>query len=124
MKKLLLLLCFTPLLLASTCENDNEEIICTQQFVHGLDVVVLDNTTGNPLVEDVQVSAEDGTYQENLELISGLEYSFSGAGERVGTYTITVTKEGYQTYTSAPIIVTRDVCHVIPQSLTVHLHPN
>lgn len=125
MKKLLLLLCCAPLLLASTCNNDDDDqIVCTQQFVYGLNVVVLNAATGNPLVEGVTVEATDGSYNETLQLIPGLEYSFAGAGERVGTYIVTVTKNGYQTYTSTPIIVTRDVCHVIPQSLTVNLPSN
>lgn len=113
------------MLLATTCDKDeDDQIYCTQEFVYGLNVVVLDATTGQPLVEGVVVNATDGTFQENLVLIPGLEYSFAGAGERTGTYTITVTKDGYQTYVSAPIIVTANVCHVNPQSLTVNLQPN
>ena len=115
---------FAPLLMASTCNNDDDQIVCTQQFVYGLNVVVLDAISGNPLVEGVTVHATDGSYQENLFLIPGLEYSFAGAGERMGTYVITVTKDEYQTYTSSPIAVTANVCHVNPQGLTVTLHPN
>jgi len=124
MKKFILLLLFMPLLMASTCDNDDDQIVCTQQFVYGLNVVVLDATTGNPIFQDIEIKAVDGSYQEVLQLIPGLEYSFAGAGERVGTYTITVTKAGYQTYVSSPIVVTRDNCHVIPQSLTVTLQSN
>lgn len=124
MKKLLVLFMFAPLLMASTCESNNDQIVCTQEFVYGLNVVVLDATSGQPLVEGIEVKATDGTYQETLELIPGLEYSYAGAGERAGSYTITVTKSGYQTYTSSPIVVTRNVCHVNTQSLTVTLHSN
>ena len=125
MKKLFLFALFLPLLMISSCESDDDDqIVCTQQFVYGLNVVVLDATSGQPLVEGVLVKAVEGPYQETLELIPGLEYSFAGAGERVGTYVITVTKAGYQTYASIPVIVTRDVCHVIPQSLTVNLQSN
>lgn len=124
-KKLLLLFMMAPLLMASTCDSSDEDPInCTLEVVDGLHVTVLDNANGQPLVEGVTVNAVDGTYQESLELIPGLENLFAGAGERTGTYTITVTKSGYQTYTSAPIVVTRNVCHVITQSLTVSLHSN
>ena len=82
MKKLFLLFMLTPLLITSSCENDNDDqIVCTQEFVYGLNVIVLDATTGNPLVEGVTVEATDGGYHETLQLVPGLEYSFTGAGE-------------------------------------------
>lgn len=113
-----------PLLMASTCESeDDEQILCTTEFVSGLHVDVLDAVTHEPLTEGVQVKAVDGTYQEILYLNVGLETTFKGAGERIGLYTITVTKEGYETYTSSPIGVTANVCHVNPQQLTVNLQP-
>src|SRR6218665_1718186 len=127
MKKILLLSLLATALLTTSCnstDDENDPINCTQEFVSGLHVTVLDNTTGQPLVEGVTATAVDGTYTETLELVTGLENLFIGAGERVGNYTITVTKSGYQTYTSSPITVTRDVCHVITQSLTVNLRSN
>lgn len=125
MKKIILLLLPVTLLLSASCDHkDSNQIVCTQQFVYGLNIIVLDATTGNPIFQDIEVKAVDGTYEELLGLVPGLEYAFAGAGERVGTYTITVTKAGFQTYTSAPITVTSDVCHVIPQSLTVTLQSN
>lgn len=115
---------FPTLLLTTSCEDNDDQIFCTEQFVYGLNVIVLDASTGNPIFQDIEVKAVDEAYTEILELVPGLEYTFTGAGERVGIYTITITKAGYQTYTSAPIVVTRDVCHVIPQSLTVNLQSN
>ena len=115
-----------PLLLASTCNNDVEEnqIVCTTQFVYGLNVTVIDSQTQQPLVDGVTVTAVSGSYQETLEVFPGLEYVFYGAGERMGSYLITVTKNGYQTYTSEPIQVQRDACHVIPRQVTVTLVSN
>ena len=122
MKKLFLFFLFSTLFFTSSCDdNDDNQIFCTDQFVYGLNVIVLDASTGNPIFQDIEVKAVDGTYQEILELVPGLEYAFVGAGERAGTYVVTITKAGYQTYTSAPIVLTRDECHVIPQSLTVNL---
>lgn len=125
MKKLCLFLFCISLLLITSCQSNNDDpIVCTDQYVYGLTIIVLDATTGNPIFQDVEVKAVDGAYQEILQLVPGLEYTFVGAGERTGTYTITVTKEGFQTYTSVPITLTSDACHVIPQSLTVHLQSN
>jgi hypothetical protein len=124
-KKLLLLFMLAPLLMVSSCNNDeNDPINCTTEFVDGLRITVLDQANGQPIVEGVTVTAVDGSYTENLELVSGVDNFFAGAGERVGTYTVTVTKNGYQTFTSSPIVVTRNVCHVITQSLTVNLVAN
>ena len=125
MKKLILFLLFSTLFFTSSCDdNDDNQIFCTDQFVYGLNVIVLDAVTGNPIFQNIEVKAVDATYQEILELVPSSEYAFVGAGERAGTYIVTVTKAGYQTYTSAPIILTRDECHVIPQSLTVNLQSN
>ena len=125
MKKLFLFFLFSTLFFTSSCEdNDDNQIFCTDQFVYGLNVIVLDSSTGNPIFQDIEVKAVDGTYQEILELVPSSEYAFVGAGERAGTYVVTITKAGYQTYTSAPIVLTRDECHVIPQSLTVNLQSN
>jgi hypothetical protein len=125
MKKLFLFFLFSTLFFISSCEdNDDNQIFCTDQFVYGLNVIVLDASTGNPIFQDIEVKAVDGTYLEILELVPSSEYAFVGAGERAGTYVVTITKAGYQTYTSAPIVVTRDECHVIPQSLTVNLQSN
>jgi len=125
MKKLFLFFLFSTVFFTSSCDdNDDNQIFCTDQFVYGLNVIVLDASTGNPIFQDIEVKAVDGTYLEILELVPSSEYAFVGAGERAGTYVVTITKAGYQTYTSAPIVVTRDECHVIPQSLTVNLQSN
>ena len=125
MKKLFLFLLFSTLFFTSSCDdNDDNQIYCTDQLVYGLNVIVLDAVTGNPIFQDIEVKAVDGPYQEILELVPGLEYAFVGAGERAGNYVVTITKAGYQTYTSEPIVLTRDECHVIPQSLTVNLQSN
>jgi hypothetical protein len=124
MKKLILLLAIFPLLLSSTCENNDDDIFCTTEAKAGLNVTVINSQTNVPIVEDVVIIAQDGSYQETLEYFPGGEFVFSGAYERMGTYTITVTKTGFQTFTSQAITVTRDECHVIPQQITVNLIPN
>ena len=46
-----------------------------------------------------------------------------GAGERPGTYDITITKDGFMTWTAENVTVTADECHVIPVSLDANLIP-
>jgi hypothetical protein len=107
--------------MASTCEDSpQDDIFCTTEARAGLNVQV--RLAGSSTFETtgVSVTATDGSYVEPLEFYQGSTI-FSGAYERQGTYIITVSKPGYVTYTSLPITVTADECHVISQSLQVEL---
>lgn len=123
MKKIIFLLCFTPFLMAMQCnEDDDNQVNCTMEARAGLNITVQDAVSHAVLTEDVTVVATEGSYSETLERIPGSDI-FSGAWERDGSYVLTVSKSGYQTYTSETITVTSDVCHVIPQNRTVALIP-
>jgi hypothetical protein len=81
-----------------------------------------DSTT--PTSEGVTVVATDGDYSETLLVQDTTNQVFIGAFERQGNYIVTVSKEGYQTYTSEMTIITRDECHVIPELINVNLVAN
>ena len=124
MKKIYLIVACMPFLLAMTCDDDNQ-VICTQEAKAGLNITVKDAVTNVILSTGVTVTAQDGMYTETLEVLDGDDSAvFIGAWERQGTYIVTVSKEGYQTFISSPIQVTADECHVIPQLLNVALQPN
>jgi len=124
MKKIFLVLACMPFLLATTCDED-DQIICTQEAKAGLNITVKDAVTNENLSNGVSVTAQDGNYIETLEAFTGDATTvFIGAWERQGTYIVTVSKQGYQTFTSSPIQVSADECHVIPQLLNVALQPN
>lgn len=124
MKKIILILCFMPFLLASTCESKAvDDVACTLEAKAGLQVKVSLQNGTLPNSSGVTVTAKDGNYSEILGE-SGLGYTdFVGAYERKGTYVITVSKNGYKTYISNSIIVTADRCHVIPNQINVVLQP-
>lgn len=119
MKKLVMLLCVMPLLMAGHCSHD-DDVNCTLEARAGLNITVKDAITQAVLTEAVTVQAAEGAYVETLEDISGSGV-FSGAWEREGSYVVTVSKEGYQTYVSETIVVDADACHVIPESRTILL---
>ena len=125
MKKIFLVLACMPFLLATTCDED-DDVYCTQEAKAGLSITVKDAVTNEILSTGVTVIAQHGEYTETLEAFTGNDEStvFIGAWERQGTYIVTVSKEGYLTFTSSPIQVTADECHVIPQLLNVALQPN
>ncbi len=124
MKKLAFVLCL-PFLFASTCENDDniDDIVCTEEAKAGLNVTVKDLNTNQILNEGVIVKATDGLYVELLESFFPTQTTFFGAWERTGNYTLTVSKDGYITYVSDLITLTRDVCHVIPKQIEIKLTP-
>lgn len=125
MKKIIVLLFCMPLLLASTCEDENEEdIFCTTEAVAALNVSVSLGASSAITSDGVTVVATDGNYSETLIVNDANNPIFVGAYERQGNYTITVSKDGYQTYTSEIISITRDECHVIPEQVHVVLVPN
>ncbi len=126
MKKLLFVLCLSPLLMATTCDDENHDHHnhpCTTEARAALNVTVLLNGESISSQDGIIVTAKDGSYVEELETI-GAPYTFSGAYERPGNYVVTVSKAGYQPFVSGTVHVVRDECHVIPQSLTADLIPN
>ena len=124
MKKVIIYLIF--ILLISCQNNDSDDIFCTTAVKAGLNVSVhlAESSSSIPISDGVTVVATDGNYSETLQFFDPQNPIFYGAYERAGTYTIRVTKAGRQTYVSQPIVVTEDICHVIPQSVRVILLPN
>ena len=110
-------------LLFSCQANDLDDVFCTTEVKAGLNVSVhlAESSSSIPISDGVTVVATDGTYSETLQFFDPQNPIFYGAYERPGTYTITVTKAGRQTYVSQPIVVTEDICHVIPQTVMVLL---
>ena len=110
-------------LLFSCQSSDSDDIFCTTEVKAGLNVSVhlAESSSSIPISDGVTVVATNGNYSETLQFFDPQNPIFYGAYERAGTYTITVTKAGRQTYVSQPIVVTRDICHVIPQTVMVLL---
>lgn len=108
---------------ACFCGNpDDNGVVCTEEFVYGLNVYVEDTQTNQVLTQGVTVIAVDNDYEETLMLIEGSN-SFVGAGERDGVYILEISAVGYQTYTSEEIVLEHDGCHVIPKIIDVDLIP-
>ena len=121
MKKVLLILTCIPLLLSSTCEDDNKGIFCTEEIVSGLVVkIVLQGESSIP-ADGITVIAKDENYTEELTAYDPNIAEFTGAQERKGNYKITVSKNGYKTFISNTIQVKANECHVITEIINVVL---
>jgi hypothetical protein len=97
-------------------------IACTEQFVYGLAVTVRDQSTALPKAEDATLTLRDGAHVE-VVTDSWDGTTLVGAGERPGTYDVTVEHPGYETWIRAGVEITEDECHVIPVTITADLIP-
>lgn len=121
MKNILALLLLSQLLLSTTCTQEDDGIVCTMEARAGLNVTVSLKNNAFTTPEEITVTAVDGDFSEVLMNIDANKAEFFGVFERPGTYIITVSKAGYGTFTSEPITVTSDECHVIGEKVDVIL---
>jgi hypothetical protein len=95
--------------------------ICTALYAYGLTVTTLDATTGDSLTVTPTGIARDGAYSDTMQVLGN---RLMGAGERAGTYDITVTAPGYAQWDTTGITVTADECHVRGVGVTARLTPD
>jgi len=107
------------LLLVAACSNltGYDKRVCTAEARAGINVTVVDDATGAAITSASGVVRE-GTFVEQLQSFGG---QLSGAYEREGTYDVSVTAPGYQTWLRENVTVGADECHVIPVLLTARL---
>jgi hypothetical protein len=101
---------------------------CTADYRYGLTVTVIDSVTGSPPASAVLL-ARSGAYADSVgPAAPQLSYEngpsvlrLSTAGERPGTYELTVRAAGYRDWTLTRVKVTGDECHVRPVAVTARL---
>jgi hypothetical protein len=99
---------------------------CTAEVVPGIAVAVRDQATGAPAAQDAVGTITSGTYSEHMRLIgsdNGAPLVLGGADEREGTYTVRITKTGYQPWEQSNVRVVQGVCHVITTEILATLVP-
>ncbi len=102
------------------CSSEPLGFACTADFRYGLSISVLDGA-GAPAAEGAFGLAVEGSHIDTM-MVLGTDVMV-GAGERPGTYDITISKEGFMTWSAGNVTVTADECHVIPVSLEANLIP-
>ncbi len=104
--------------------GDGSRGICNTIYTYGLALQL--SVPSGINVSQLRVSIQDGSYQEIKTASDG--YSVNGvlsipaAGERPGTYQVTVTHPNLQTAVVSNIVVSGDRCHVNSQSVSIPLH--
>lgn len=113
------------LALASCDVLDSGGPICTGEFVSGIHVAVQDSLTGVAAASGATLIAIDGSYADTASIPAQRPDLDSrpllAAGEREGTYDLTVRKAGFLDWHRANVVVTRNQCHVNPVEMTARL---
>lgn len=107
-------------LMGCKASNNTDPIVCTTEARAGINVVVRDADTQAGIAALARGSVTDGAYVDSLRTY-GSTTTLAAAYERPGNYTVDVRATGYQGFTTTGIIVTKDACHVVPQTVTVNL---
>lgn len=105
----------------SSESSHNNDIACTEEYVSGITIEVIDKVTGDSIACDATAVIEDNGYSEEVTSFNSGECDntqfLQGAGERSGIYNIHVSKDGYLDWSVYNIEVTSGICHV----QTVHV---
>ncbi len=98
-------------------------LVCTEVYVYGIVIHVTD-PSGKPIT-NAQAIIRDGPFTETLEPVTEPSANgiYQGAGERPGTYELTVSAPGYVPQTFKNLVVTGGICHVNQVSREVSLFP-
>ena len=97
-------------------------VVCTRDFRYGLTVHVVDSLTNTSAAAGAKLVIREGTFVDSATTVfPGSTDALVSAGERAGTYTVTVSKAGYKDWVKAGVVITKDECHVIGVSLTAKL---
>jgi len=111
-----------PVCLPSLPNGNSDDVICTMEYVYGIHVTLKDTQTSQPII-GATLTLIDGPYSEiMMEDQSGMG-TYSGAGERAGTYQLIIETDGYQNMSIEGIVVNEDECHVIPIQLNITMNP-
>lgn len=105
---------------ASACSSPTS-IVCTAEARPALLVHVRDSVTNAPAGQGARIIARTGTFADTAGPVESYAGPYGVAPERAGTYTLTVEKQGYATWTRSGIQVTADVCHVRTVEVTARL---
>jgi hypothetical protein len=101
--------------------------MCNALFAYGITLKVQNAATGAPITDSATVVITDGSYVESYDYLGAPGQPTSGllsaAGERAGTYSISIRKTGFAPYDTVGVKVTRDVCLVHPVRVTANLRP-
>jgi len=115
-----------PILLWSCGGGDERDVVCDPAAAGGILIHVFDAPSGNPAACGVTATVTAPGFSEVHQLTAtpcSDSMPILAAFERRGTYSVVVSKSGYQDSRIDNVVVTGDVCHVATVVLDVRLSP-
>jgi hypothetical protein len=99
-------------------------IVCTANLVPALSISVLDDATGMGTACGATAVVTEGPFSETVQTPAFPacdDFVLGAALERTGTYSVVVSKAGYQNFTASNIVVTANPCHVNTVTVTARM---
>lgn len=103
----------------------DQEIVCPMILDRGVAVEVRDAFDNSLIASGSKLVAQAGAYADSMSFPAGqpeLNSSHLAGAYRPGTYTLTVTKTGYQPWVQTNVVVTAARCGVNLTAFTALLH--
>ena len=101
--------------------------VCTLEFRPGVAVYVKDSLTSAGVASGASLVVREGSYKDSVAAPDSRpdldDSPLFAAGERAGTYQVTVLKPGYAAWLQSNVRVTSNRCHVNTVNLTALLQP-
>lgn len=102
--------------------------ICTEEFRPGVAVYIKDALTNAGVASGANLVAREGTFKDSVAFPGASpdlnNLPLTAAGERAGTYQLTVSRPGYAPWSQSNVRVTSNQCHVNTVTLTALLQPS
>lgn len=107
-------------IVSSGCDGVTDGTACTLEARAGVTVDIRDSISNADVSSGARIIAKDGVYADTVNS-GGAGFPVGLAYERSGTYTVTVEKNGYRTWSQGGVVVTKDQCHVQGVSLVARM---
>jgi hypothetical protein len=95
----------------AACNGISAPWLCTDELRPALSVDIRDAASGEFVGAGARAIAVDGSYADTA-FAEMTAFPYHLAFERAGSYTVTVERSGYQTWTRSAIVVSEGRCHV------------
>jgi hypothetical protein len=101
--------------------------VCTLELRPAVMVYVKDSLTNTGVASGASLVVREGSFKDSVAAPNARpdlnDLVLGAAGERAGTYQVTVSKPGYATWMQSNVRVTKNECHVNTVKLTALLQP-